>query len=383
MSQDASAQQTPLAETVVIDHARDAHSSQPTQVTSSPFALIGAELLGSFLLVFVGVGLALYASLQGAGSLEIALGFGIALMAGIAAVWHVSGGHFNPAVTFGSALAGRTPWKLVPVYWISQIVGSVAAAAALFATIPKSMTSGDSAAFSSLRDAFSVTANGFGDHSASAVAAENTFYSAFLAQGATREQVNAAIDAGQLSVPTFTTFDLAAVAIIEVIATALFVGVILAVTDKRVKARFAPVIIGLAYAAMIMVAMPLDGGSINPARSLASALFSESWALSQVWIFWVAPLVGAAIAALFYRGFATDETVVDYVYYGDAASSTDDLELDEVAVEEVAVEDAATTTTSPFEAASDTTASATAVDEKPIAKDTDGTPTTDEPPTTK
>lgn len=338
MSHDASAQQTPIAETVVIDHARDAHSSQPNPITSSTFALVGAELLGSFLFVFVGLGVALYATLQGAGTLEIALGFGIALMAGIAAVGHVSGGHFNPAVTLGSALAGRTPWKLVPVYWITQIVGAAAAAAALVATIPKSLYTGDTASFTSLRDAFSITANGFGDHSATFVNSQNAFFDTYLSQGATQEQIQAAIDAGQLVVPTFTQFDLTAVAIIEVILTALFVGVVLAVTDKRAKVKFAPVIIGLAFAALLMVAAPLDGGSINPARSLAAALFSDGWALGQVWIFWVAPLVGAAIAALFYRGFASEETVVDYVYYDEAASS-DDVELDEVAVEEVAVEE--------------------------------------------
>ena len=340
MSQDASAQQTHIAETVVIDHARDAHSSQPTSVTSSPFALIGAELLGSFLFVFVGLGVALYASLQGLGALEVALGFGIALMAGIAAVGHVSGGHFNPAVTFGSALAGRTPWKLVPVYWVTQVVGAAAAAAALFATVPASLYSSDSATFSSLRNAFSVTANGFADHSAAYTNAQNAFFGAYLSQGATQEQIDAAIASNQLVVPEFTQFDLTAVAIIEVIATALFVGIVLAVTDRRVKAKFAPVIIGLSFTALLLVAAPFDGGSINPARSLAAAIFSDGWALSQLWIFWVAPLVGAAIAALFYRGFASEETVVDYVYYGEA-DTTDDLELDEVAVEEVAVEEVA------------------------------------------
>ncbi|SDC34428.1 aquaporin Z [Sanguibacter gelidistatuariae] len=333
MSQDASAQQTPITETVVIDHERDAHSSRPALFTSSPFALIGAELLGTFLLVFVGVGMALYASLQGIGSLEVALGFGVALIAGIAAVGHISGGHFNPAVTFGAALAGRTPWKLVPVYWITQIVGAVAAAAALFATIPKSLTTGDTAAYSSLKNFFSATANGFGDHSPAFASAQKAFFAPYLAQGATQAQINDAINSGQLVLPTFTKFDLTAVAIMEVIATALFVGVILAVTDKRVKAKSAPIVIGLTFFILLMLATPFDGGSLNPARSLAAALFSDGWALSQVWIFWVAPLVGAAIAALFYRGFAGEETVVDYVYYGDVAVEGG-LELDEIAVEE-------------------------------------------------
>lgn len=336
MSQDASAQQTPIAETVVIDHERDAHSSRPSPATSSIFALVGAELFGSFLLVFGGVGMALYATLQGVGSLEVALGFGVALIAGIAAVGHISGGHFNPAVTFGAALAGRTPWKLVPVYWITQIVGAAAAAAALFATIPKSLVSGDSAAYTSLKHFFSATANGFGEHSPSYSAPRQAFFGQYLSQGATQAEIDAALESGQLVLPTFTQFDLTAVAIIEVIATALFVGVILAVTDKRVRAKSAPIVIGLTLFILLLLATPFDGGSLNPARSLAAALFSDSWALSQVWIFWVAPLVGAAIAALFYRGFAGEETVVDYVYYGEVASA-DATELDEIAVEEDAV----------------------------------------------
>lgn len=345
MSQDASAQQAPLAETVVIDHERDAHSAAPTPPTSAPFARIGAELFGTFLLVFVGVGVALYASLQGVGSLEVALGFGLALVAGITAVGHISGGHFNPAVTFGSAIAGRTPWKLVPVYWVSQIVGGAAAAAALFATIPKALTSGDTAVATSLKDFFSVTANGFGEHSPTYGAARAAFDNTYLAQGATQAQIDEAISAGQLALPTFPSFDLTAVAIVEVIATALFVGIILAVTDKRVTATFAPVVIGLSLTVLLLLATPFSGGSLNPARSLAAALFSDGWALSQVWIFWVAPLVGAAIAALFYRGFAGEETVVDYVYYGDVPEDETEAELhderDEVAADEVAVEEIA------------------------------------------
>ena len=368
MSQDASAQQTPIAETVVIDHERDAHTSRPGPVTSSPFALIGAELLGSFLMVFVGLGVALYASLQGAGPLEIALGFGVALLAGIAAVGHISGGHFNPAVTFGSALAGRTPWKLVPLYWITQVVGAAAAAAALFATIPQSLVSGDGAAYSSLKNFFSTVANGYGDHSPPFVTAQQAFFDTYLSQGATQEQIDAALTSGELVMPTFTAFDLTAVAIMEVIATALFVGVILAVTDRRVRAKSAPIVIGLTFFILLLLAAPFDGGSLNPARSLAAALFSDGWALSQVWIFWVAPLVGAAIAALFYRGFAGEETVVDYVYYDDAPADGE-LELDEIAVEEDAVEE-------------DAAARADVVVEEPVSADEPTDKPADEPDAT-
>ncbi|WP_169925370.1 MIP/aquaporin family protein [Sanguibacter antarcticus] len=321
MSQDASAQQTLIEDRTVSDRRL---SPADDLARPSTFAVIGAELFGTFLLVFVGLGITLYATLSGAGAIGIALGFGVALMAGMASVGHISGGHLNPAVTLGYAVAGRTAWKDVPVYWIAQIVGAVAAAATLFTTIPKSFASGEGAAYSSLKEFFSITANGFGDHSPSLTAASAAFFKTYIDQGATQAQIDEAVAAGQLVVPTFAKFDAAAVGIIEIVATALFVGVILAVTDKRSRVRFTSVVVGLTFGFLLLLAYPLSGGSLNPARSLAAALFSDSWALSDVWIFWAAPLVGAVVAALFYRGFTTTEPVVEYVYRDDALEGEDD-----------------------------------------------------------
>lgn len=321
MSQDASAQQTLIEDRTVSDGRRPDDLGRP-----SVFALIGAELFGTFLLVFVGLGIALYATLSGAGALGVALGFGVALMAGMASVGHISGGHFNPAVTLGYAIAGRTSWKDVPVYWVAQVVGAIAAAAAVFTTIPKSIASGDDAAFGSLKEFFSITANGFGENSPSFSAASTAFFKPYLDQGFPQEQIDAAIESGELVVPVFTQFDAASVGIIEVIATGLFVGVILAVTDRRARIRFSSVVVGLTFALLLLLAAPLSGGSLNPARSLAAAIFSDGWALGDVWIFWAAPLVGAIIAALFYRGFATAEPVVEYVYRDDTLEDeADDL----------------------------------------------------------
>lgn len=298
MSQDTTAQ-PPVTDSMVIDEELILLSGLPS-AAPSPFAIIGAELFGSFLLVFVGLGAGLYASLQGLGSLEIALAFGIALMAGIAAVGKVSGGHFNPAVTFGMALAGRVSWSKVWAYLVGQLVGAVAAAAALFVTIPSALTTGTA----TLRSVFSATANGFGVHSGAFTAAEAAFYGPYLAQGATREQVDQAIAQAQIGPPpVFPEFSALQVGLIEAICTALFVGVILAVTDQRIKSKVAPIVIGFSLAALLLVATPFSGGSLNPMRSLAAAAFSDSWAISQVWVFWVAPLLGAAVAALFYRGF--------------------------------------------------------------------------------
>lgn len=169
MSQDASAQQTLTA-----DH-RDAEPSR------NLFAIVGAELFGSFLLVFVGVGIALYASLHGAGALGVALGSGVAFMAAAAAIGSVSGGHLTPALTLGSAIAGRTPWAHVPAYWLAQVVGAVAAAAALFTTIPKNLVEGQSATFDGLNDFFSTTANGFEEHSGAFRSASEAFFAPYFA----------------------------------------------------------------------------------------------------------------------------------------------------------------------------------------------------------
>lgn len=313
-------------------------------------ARLGAEAFGTFLLVFVGLGIGLYASLVGTGTVGVALGFGVALAAGIATVGHVSGGHFNPAVTLGSALAGRTPWKDVVPYWVAQVVAGTAAAGVLFVTIPRSMFSGDSSLASSAREVFSGVANGFGEHSAAYAGGLRNFYEQTLAQypGVTVAQITEAVDAGQLTGPSLTQFDLPAALIIEAVVTALFVGVVLAVTGKR-KMRLAPLVIGLSFTVLLLLAGPITNGSINPARSFAAAVFSDGWALGQVWLFWVAPLVGAAFAGLVVRlislppvpAVSYEEVEYDAELSGadtDAASASEEFLTEEILAEAIAQE---------------------------------------------
>ncbi|MFC0644732.1 aquaporin [Cellulomonas phragmiteti] len=252
-----------------------------TVVAAGPglLARLGAEALGTFVLVLVGVGIALYAAFSNVGGgLGVALGFGIAVLAGIVAVGNVSGGHFNPAVTLGACLAGRTPFRDLLPYWLAQVVGGALGAAVLFLTVPPALpglvSQGGEAG---VRTFFSGTANGFGDHSPLAT----------LSQGQAE-------------------FGLVAALLVEVVGTAVFVGVILGATDRRANKQHLPFAVGLTYTALLLLALPVTNGSLNPARSLAAAIFSESWALEQVWLFWAAPLLGAAIAALVYRAFAAE-----------------------------------------------------------------------------
>lgn len=299
---------TTVTETVTVQTTVDA----PTVVVPRQPSLVaaaGAEFFGTFLFVFVGLGAALYASTQGLSTFEVALAYGVALMGALAAVGHVSGGHFNPAVTLGATLAGRTSWRRLPAYWLAQVVGAVAGAAVLFAAIPSSFAS-SSSTYATLRDFFSTIANGSGTHSGSYRAAETAFYAPYLAQGATRAQVDDAITGGQLAAPSLPSFGTLEVVIFEILLTALFVGIFLAVTDRRVRSRMAPVVLGLSFTALLVVATPMSNGSLNPARSIAAAVFSDGWAVSQLWVFLVAPLVGGALAALFYRGFASGPTAL-------------------------------------------------------------------------
>jgi aquaporin Z len=263
------------------------HPSRP-----SLLARLGAEALGTFALVLIALGLALYAQLTGATSgLGTAMAVAFVLTAAALALGHVSGGHFNPAVTFGAVVAGRAPvGDLVP-YWLAQIVGGALAAAALFVTIPEALPGLLQA--DGRRGMFSTTANGYGEHSPL-----NT-----LAQG----QV---------------TFALLPALLIELVATALLVAVVLGATSRRVSRTVAPLAMGLAYGALVLLTAPITNAGLNPARSTAAALFSEGWAFGQLWVFWVAPLLGAAIAGLAHRAFAVD------------AGSENLLEKDDLLVEE-------------------------------------------------
>ena len=254
-----------------------------TVITTGPGlgARLGAEMFGTFFLVLAGLGVAIYSAVNSSGALAVALAFGVAVLAGAAAVGHISGGHFNPAVTLGAAIGGRTSWRDVLPYWLAQLVGGAVAAAVVFITIPKTLP----ALFqkTDVREFFSGVANGFGTHS--------PLYST----------VNTATQGAQTSEFTMTT-----ALLVEVIVTAIFVGVILGVTDRRANKAHAPFAIGLALTILILVAMPVTNASLNPARSTAAAIFSDGWAFQQLWLFWVAPLIGAGLAGLVYRAFAAE-----------------------------------------------------------------------------
>lgn len=217
--------------------------------------VITAEAVGTFLLTFGGCGTAVLAGHK-VGWLGVALAFGLTVVVGAYAVGHLSGGHFNPAVTFGLAIAGRVSWKQVPVYWATQVVAAIAAGAVLLA-----IASG-TAGFSAVESGFA--SNGFGDRSPEG-------YGMFAAL------------------------------LIEVLLTAVFLIVILGVTDTRAPKGFAPLAIGLSLTLIHLIAIPVTNTSVNPARSIGVGLFAGPEAIAQLWLFIVAPLIGAALGALLFK----------------------------------------------------------------------------------
>ncbi|NYD85401.1 aquaporin [Cellulomonas oligotrophica] len=257
-----------------------------TATTDGPglLARLGAEAFGTFLVVLAGVGIWLYSGFSGTQTtLTVALGFGVATLAAVATLGHVSGGHVNPAVTLGAVLAGRTRARDLLPYWLAQVAGGALAAAVLFLTVPTALPALLSqTGEGSVRSFFAATANGF---------AENSPLSR-LSTGSAE-------------------FGLVPALLVEVVLTAVLVGVVLAATDRRTPRGHAPYAIGLTYAVLLLVALPVTNAGLNPARSTAVAIFSEGWALEQLWLFWVAPLVGAAVAALVYRAFASEPLEID------------------------------------------------------------------------
>jgi aquaporin Z len=241
------------------------------------FTRLAAEAFGTFLLVLGIVGTATFNAANGGSIITVALAGGIALMAAIASVGHLSGGHFNPAVTFGLTLAGRARWADLVPYWVAQFVGAVACGALLLVIIPSSYATLIGKA--SAGEVLAGTANGYGDFS-----------------------------------PMFTvsqgqaTFDLLPALVVEILIAAVFVGVILGVTNPRAKIGYPAVVIGLTLGALHIVSWLVTNTSFNPARSLASLVSPDAWGDgkvgSQYWLFVVAPLVGGALAALFARAFA-------------------------------------------------------------------------------
>lgn len=218
---------------------------------------LGAEFLGTFVLVFVGCGTAILdAGNKGIDLLGVAFAFGVAVMVMVYAVGAVSGGHFNPAVTIGLAVAKRFPWADVVAYIVTQIVASTVAALVLLGV-------------ASGQDGFSAKAsgfasNGYGDHSPS-------------------------------------HYNLAAVILVEIVLTAVFLYVIIGATDVRAPAGFAGIAIGFTLLIIHLASIPVSNTSVNPARSTGPAIIQHGWALGQLWVFFVAPIVGAIIAGLSYH----------------------------------------------------------------------------------
>jgi aquaporin Z len=226
-------------------------------------AKLSAEFLGTFLLVFGVCGSVVVASeflskndvQLGLGLLGISLTAGFAVLVGAFAFGHVSGGHFNPAVSIGLAIAKRFEWKGVLPYVITQVIAATVAGALLLA-----IASGKPG-FSAVESGFAT--NGYGDRSPGG-------------------------------------YGLVAALITEIIMTAVFLYIILGATDDRAPKGFAPIAIGLGLTVIHLASIPIDGTSVNPARSLGVAWFAGGGALAQMWLFIVGPIIGAAIAGATY-----------------------------------------------------------------------------------
>lgn len=294
------------------------HEETEEQTLEYSFASkLGAEAFGTFILVFVGVGVALFAAYISAGAVPLTVGiaFALALFAAISAFGHISGGHFNPAVTLALAVVGRAKWADAAFYWIAQVLGAALAGIVLFVVLRSNPIFGDGGP--EVKDLFVGASNTFGE-------------------------------AGSLG-----TWKAPAALLVEVVATAIFVAVILSLTNKRhPQPKSAPVAISLTLGALVMVAVPVTNASLNPARSTASALFGGSAALGDLWLFWVAPLAGALIAALFTLGFTpVKEQVIKASLdaQGPEADADSDAEVDE----DVAVQAAAGLAAAPLLAVAD------------------------------
>jgi len=218
---------------------------------------VAAEIFGTFTLVFGLVGTALFAS-QNVGWLGVSLAIGITVIGAAYAVGHISGGHFNPAVTIGAAAAGRFSWSDVPAYVGAQVVGGLLGTTLIFA-----IAADGPEGFLAAAQESGFASNGWGEHSP-------------------------------------TGFGLLAVALTEFILTAVFVLIILGVTDRRAPSGFAPLAIGLSLALIHLVSIPVSNTSVNPARSIATAVYGGGDALGQLWLFIVVPIVAALIAGFAY-----------------------------------------------------------------------------------
>ena len=231
---------------------------------------MGAELVGTFWLVLGGCGSAVLAAsfptgtnLVGIGLVGVSIAFGLTVLTMAFAIGHISGCHLNPAVSVGLAVGGRFPARELLPYIVAQVVGAVIAAGIIY------FIASGKAGFEL---SSGLASNGYGEHSPQ----------------------------GYSMLAGFTS---------EVVMTAMFVLIIMGATDPRAPAGFAPIAIGLTLTLIHLISIPVTNTSVNPARSTGPALLVGGWALQQLWLFWVAPLIGAVIGGALYRGvFAAPKT---------------------------------------------------------------------------
>lgn len=218
------------------------------------------EGLGSFFIVFAGLGTALF-SAAGAGT-NVGFAYGLAMVAAIISFGHISNGYFNPAFSLAMAVAGRLKFSAMALYIVAQTVGAVLASVVwlgMMMVMPEGATP-------ATPELFAALANGFDTHSPSQV-------------------------------------PLIGVAIVEVVGAAILTALLLGATSPRNRSLLGPVAVGLAFAVAVGITMPLSNGSLNPARATSVVFLADGWALGQLWLFWLAPLAGAALAAALQRAF--------------------------------------------------------------------------------
>ena len=227
-----------------------------------------AEFVGTFWLVLGGCGSAVLAAAfpdVGIGLLGVSLAFGLTVLTMAYAIGHISGCHLNPAVSIGLCAGKRFPLNQLGPYILAQVLGGVAAGGVLYIIASGKAGFDLSAGFA---------ANGYGDHSPGG-------------------------------------YTLLAALVCEVVMTMLFLVVIMGATDKKAPAGFAPLAIGLCLTLIHLISIPVTNTSVNPARSTGVAVYVCDWALSQLWLFWVAPIVGAVLGALIYRGIQDPQAAED------------------------------------------------------------------------
>ncbi|MBX2848013.1 MAG: aquaporin Z [Acidiferrobacterales bacterium] len=225
---------------------------------------LGAEFLGTFWLVLGGCGSAVLAAAfpdVGIGLLGVSLAFGLTVLTMAYAIGHISGCHLNPAVSIGLWTSGRFSTSELAPYIGAQVAGGIVGAAILYLIASGQAGFDASAGFAS---------NGYGAHSPGG-------------------------------------YTLMAALVCEIVMTFVFLMIILGATDKRAPAGFAPIAIGLALTLIHLISIPVTNTSVNPARSTGVAIFQGDWALGQLWLFWIAPIVGAALAGIAYKWFESDD----------------------------------------------------------------------------